>query len=100
MSITFEKLIRSFIDGMQDNDPQSISTTKTLKIQGDQLVHYWTPIAERVDGKVIVNITRYSLSTGMLQKQLKTIIPPEKYISVKGVPEGYKETLANFLPKK
>ena len=100
MSITFEKLIRSFIDGMQDNDPQSISTTKTLKIQGDQLIHYWTPIAERCDGKVIVNISRYSLATGKLQKQLKELVPQEQYVTVKGVREGYKGSLMDFLPEK
>jgi hypothetical protein len=99
MSVTFENVITSFISGMLDTDEGAVSTTKTLKIQGDQLIHYWTPIAERRDGKIIVNISRYSLATGKLQKQLRELIPEEKYVTVKGVREGYKGSLADFLPK-
>ena len=99
MSVTFENVISNFISGMSDTEDGAISTTKTLKIQGDQLIHYWTPIAERRDGKIIVNISRYSLVTGKLQKQLRELVPEEKYITVKGVREGYKGSLADFLPK-
>lgn len=99
MSVTFENVITSFISGMLDTDEGAFSTTKTLKIQGDQLIHYWTPIAERRDGKIIVNISRYSLATGKLQKQLRELIPEEKYVTVKGIREGYKGSLADFLPK-
>ena len=66
MSVTFEKVIKNFISGLLDTEDGAISTTKTLKIQGDQLIHYWTPIAERLDDKIIVNISRYSLATGKL----------------------------------
>lgn len=99
MSVTFENVINSFISGMLDTDEGAVSTTKTLKIQGDQLIHYWTPIAERRDGKIIVNISRYSLATGKLQKQLKELVPEEKYVTVKDVREGYKGSLTDFLPK-
>ena len=99
MSVTFENVISNFISGMSDTEDGAISTTKTLKIQGDQLIHYWTPIAERRDGKIIVNISRYSLVNGKLQKQLRELVPEEKYITVKGVREGYKGSLADFLPK-
>ena len=99
MSVTFENVINNFISGMADTEDGAISTTKTLKIQGDQLIHYWTPIAERRDGKIIVNISRYSLATGKLQKQLRELVPEEKYVTVKGVREGYKGSLADFLPK-
>ena len=91
MSVTFENVINNFIAGVLDTEDGSVSTTKTLKIQGDQLIHYWTPIAERRDGKIIVNISRYSLATGKLQKQ---------YVTVKGVREGYKGSLTDFLPKE
>lgn len=99
MSITFENVIKNFISGMLDTDDGAVSTTKTLKIQGEQLIHYWTPIAERHDGKIIVNITRYSLATGKLQKQLKELVPEEQYITVKGIREGYKGSLVDFLPQ-
>ena len=100
MSVTFENVIKSFISGLLDTEDGAVSTTKTLKIQGDQLIHYWTPIAERRDGKIIVNISRYSLATGKLQKQLKELVPKEQYVTVKGVREGYKGPLADFLPKE
>ena len=99
MSVTFENVINSFISGMLDTEDGAVSTTKTLRIQGDQLIHYWTPIAERCDGKIIVNISRYSLATGKLQKQLRELVPEEKYVTVKGVREGYKGSLSDFLSK-
>ena len=98
MSVTFENVIKNFISGMLDTEDGAVSTTTTLKIQGDQLIHYWTPIAERRAGKIIVNISRYSLATGKLQKQLKELVPQEKYVTVKGVHEGYKGSLTDFLP--
>ncbi len=79
MSVTFERLINSFMEGMSDDDTAAKSSTGTLKIHGDQLIHYWTPIAERTEDKIIVNVTRYSLATGKLQKQLKELVPEEKY---------------------
>jgi len=100
MSVTFENVINNFIAGMLDTEDGAVSTTKTLKIQGNQLIHYWTPIAERYGGKIIVNISRYSLATGKLQKQLKELIPQERYVTVRGVREGYKGHLTDFLPKE
>ena len=98
-NLNFVQVINNFIAGMSDSEDGAISATKTLKIQGDQLIHYWTPIAERRDDKIIVNITRYSLVTGRLQKQLKELVPEDKYIAVKGIPEGFKGQLTDFLPK-
>ena len=99
MNIPFETVIKNFLSGMADTETGAISSTKTLKIQGDKLIHYWTPIAERYNGKIIVNITRYSLVTGKLQKQLKELVPEEQYVTVKGIPEGYKGSLTDYLPK-
>lgn len=97
MSVTFENVIMNFLEGVPETEDGAISTTKTLRIQGNQLIHYWTPIAERIDGKIIVNITRYSLATGKVQKQLKELIPAERYTTVKGVREGYKGSLRDFI---
>ncbi len=82
---------------MTEDDPSAVSSTGTLRIKGDQLIHYYTPIAERCDGKIIVNITRYSLVTGRLQKQLKELVPVELYVPVRGVREAYKGSLSDFL---
>lgn len=100
MNVTFKDVINNFISGMNDSDDGATSSTKTLKINGNQLIHYWTPIAERWNGKIIVNITRYSLATGKLQKQLKELVPEEKYLTIKGVREGYKGSLTDFLTEK
>ena len=75
MSVIFEQLINSFMDGMKDSDEAARSSTGTLKIQGEQLIHYWTSIAERFEDKIIVNVTRYSLATGKLQNQLTESVP-------------------------
>ncbi len=99
MSVTFEQLIKDFIGGMLDSEEGAISTTKTLRIKGNQLIHYWTPIAERYNGRIIVNVTRYSLATGKLQKQLKELVPEKQYLTVKGVREGYKGSLVDFISK-
>lgn len=98
-NLTFVQVISNFKAGMADSEDGAISATNTLRIKGDQLIHYWTPIAERYNGKIIVNVTRYSLVTGRLQKQLKELIPEDQYIAVKGIPEGYKGTLTGFLPQ-
>ena len=90
MSVTFVQLIGSFINGMQDTDEKAKASSGTLKIRGEQLIHYWTPIAERSEDKILVNIARYSLATGRLQKQL----------TVRGIPEGYKGSLTDFLSKE
>ncbi len=100
MSVTFVQLIGSFINGMQDTDEKAKASSGTLKIRGEQLIHYWTPIAERSEDKILVNITRYSLATGRLQKQLKELVPEEKYTTVRGIPEGYKGSLTDFLSKE
>lgn len=100
MSVTFVQLIRSFINGMQDTDEKAKASSGTLKIRGEQLIHYWTPIAERSEDKILVNIARYSLATGRLQKQLKELVPEEKYTTVRGIPEGYKGSLTDFLSKE
>ena len=57
-SLNFVQVINNFLAGMSDSEDGAISATKTLKIQGDQLIQYWTTIAERRDGKIIVNIKR------------------------------------------
>lgn len=100
MSVTFEQVIKNFMDGATQDEDEAKSSTGTLKIQGDQLIHYWIPIAERSDGKIIVNITRYSLVTGKLQKQLKELVPESIYVAVRGVGEGYKGSLTDFLTNK
>lgn len=69
-------------------------------VKNNQYIHFWTPIMERYGDKIILNQTRYSLVTGRLQKQMKELIPSDKIIIVSKVPENYKGSLADFLPKE
>ena len=68
-------------------------------VRNNQYLHFWTPIMERYGKMIIFNQTRYSLVTGRLQKQMKELIPADKIIVVSKVPENYKGSLADFLPK-
>ena len=92
-SATFKEVISIFIDGATEG----ISATGTLKIKGNQLIHYKTPVAERYGESIIVNTSRYSLATGQLQKQILSIVPPEKRIIVKRVPIAYNGSLSQFV---
>ena len=89
---TFKDLIEALLEGATEG----VSATGTLKIKGDQLVHYNTPIAERCGEQVIVNVSRYSLATGQLQKQIRSIVPEEKQVIVKKVPVDYAGSLKDF----
>lgn len=95
MAITCEKVIKNFIEGTVEGKDGSVSTTKTVRIKGDQLIHYSTPIIERKEGLYILNISRYSLATGQLQKKIKTLLP-DGYKTVKRVPQDYSGSLFDF----
>lgn len=94
MSITYEDLVKTFVAGE--------TTGRTggggnLKIQGDLLIHFNTTIAQRFNGKYILNITRYSVITGRLQKILKNTFPSDCTINVKKVPKNHSDSLEHFI---
>lgn len=97
MPITFQQLIDSFIDGASVGASGTKNSPGNLRIIGDQLYHYSTPIAERYGDKFILNTTRYSLQTGQVQKKLKETIPAEKRVDVKRVPADTMKSLSTFL---
>lgn len=97
MAITFQQLIDSFLSGETEGRSGSQSNPGTLKIAGNQLIHYSTPIAERYNDKIILNISRYSLQTGQLQKKLKASIPEDIRIDVKRVPSDAAVSLSNYI---
>ena len=90
---TFKDLITALLDGATEGD----SATGTLHIRGEKLIHYNTTIAERCEGKILLNYSRYSLQTGQLQKQIKAIVPEDKIILVRRVPIEYNGSLVAFL---
>lgn len=90
---TFKDLILMFMDG----STEGMSSTGTLKICGDKLIHYKTVIAERFGNGIIVNVSRYSLATGKLQKQILELVPDDVKIIVKKVPVDYNGSLIGFV---
>ena len=95
-----KKRFRDLIQLLMDGATEGVSATNTLKIEGERLIHFHTPIAERYGNKIIVNITRYSLPTGQLQKQIGDMVPKDKQIIVKRVPIDYEGSLTDFLEDK
>ena len=96
MAITCGEVIENYIAGVKEGDDGSVSSTKTVRIKGNQLIHYSTPIIERDEEGFILNISRYSLATGQLQKRMKEMLP-EGYRTVKRVPQDYENSLKDFL---
>ncbi len=92
--MNFKQVIELFISGEKEG---CSSGQGNLKIKGDSLIHYFTPILERYGDKYILNFSRYSIVTGRLQKQIKEMIPGDKIIQITKVPEGYKGSLIDFL---
>ena len=94
---TFKDVVQMFINGATEGQS---SGQGNLKIKGDDLVHYSTPILERYGDKFILNNSRYSIVTGRLQKQIKEMIPVEQILQVTKVPEGYKGSLQGLVKEK
>jgi len=88
MTKNFQQLVNDFIAGATMGNSGS-----NLRIVGDKLIHYETVIAERYNDEFLLNITRYSIQTGRLQKILKEAIPNDVIKYVKSVPKGYRGTL-------
>ena len=97
MSITFKQLIQQFIDGAVDGVSGTASNKGNLRIDHNRLIHYNTPILERYGEKYILNITRYSIQTGQLQKKIKEMIPEAERVDVKRVPADTSESLSAFI---
>lgn len=100
MSVNFEKVIKAFMGGADESHEHSISSTKTLKIVGDKLINYQTVILQRYNEKYLFNYTRYSLPTGMLQKQILSLIPEDIIIRVYNVPINYSGSLSSYIVRK
>lgn len=60
------------------------------------MIYYQTAIAERYGEKIIINVTRYSLVTGRLQKMLNQKVAEENQIIARRVKEGHNGSLVEF----
>ena len=65
--------------------------TKNVKHTGDRLINYSTSLAEwdRANGTLIINETKYSVSTSRVQHYVRRHIPSHVHvIYVTNIPEG------------
>lgn len=92
--MNFKQVVQSFIEGVVEGQSAGQGN---LRIKGDVLIHYSTPILERNGESYVLNFTRYSIVTGRLQKQIQEMISEDKITEVFRVPEGYKESLKDFI---
>lgn len=88
-----QELVEAFING------ETAGTAKSLSIEGMQLIHYNTAIAERIGEKIILNYTRYSLATGKVQKMITDAVDPSRLVYVSSVPSDTRSSLVAFLPQ-
>ena len=64
------------------------AATANVRSTGTQLFNYETCIAQRHEGKIIVNVTRYSMTTSKLQNNLRCELSGYDVTEVTGVPRG------------
>ena len=64
------------------------AATANVRSIGDKLFNYYTCIAQRHEGKIIVNVTRYSIATSKMQNYLRYELSGYDVIEVTSVPRG------------
>ena len=67
------------------------AATANVTSTGDKLFHYYTCIAQRHEGKIILNVTRYSMTTSKLQGHVRWELSGYDVIEVTGVPLGTRD---------
>lgn len=88
-----QELVEAFING------ETTGTAKSLSIDGMQLIHYNTAIAEHMGEKIVLNYTRYSLATGKVQKMITDAVDPGRLVYVSSVPSDTRSSLVAYLPQ-
>lgn len=77
-----QDVIKKFV-----NHAENARTLHVLS-NGDKLFNYGTCLAQRYNGKIIVNVTRYSVTTSKIQHYLKYELDGYQVTEVSGVPRG------------
>lgn len=78
--MTTKQVIANFLNGATKGKASSI------EIEGDCLLNYATVIAQRINGVVHINVTRYSMTTTKHQNVLRREMPNAPIID--DVPRG------------
>lgn len=97
MAYNQQQLIEAFLNGETEGITGTANNPGTLKIRGNQLIHYETPILERYKNKYIFNVTRYSLITGQVQKKIKAMVDEKNRIDIKQVPSNINSSLSEYI---
>ena len=92
-----KELIDSFISGSKEG---ITSGQGNLKIKGDRLIHFQTTIAQRLSNQIIINMTRYSIVTGKIQKILYDKLPDNRKIIITRVAQNYDGLLSDYSEGK
>lgn len=64
------------------------AATANVRSTGDKLFNYYTCIAQRHEGKIILNVTRYSVTTSKMQGYVRRELSGYDVTEVTGVPRG------------
>lgn len=90
-----KELVEGFLGGAVEGFSGSSLALSNLKIKGSQIIHFSTPILERAGERYILNMTRYSKQTDMLQKTIAAALPADSYDIVQGVEMDYRGSLSD-----
>jgi hypothetical protein len=80
-----EQVIERFINGEQKGK----SSNNNLYIEGTKLFNYGTLLAQHHNGKIFINITKYSHSTSTIQNKILRATPKNMIVEVKDVLRGH-----------
>ena len=92
-----KEIVAAFINGAEEGFAGSSLVLSNIKIKGNQLFHFQTPIMERNEGKLIVNLTGYSPQTKKLQETIVVMMKGNNYLIARGVPLDYRGQLQDFI---
>lgn len=87
--MTIDELIDGFLHGMTDGINGKNKYTGNVKIINDKLFHYETVLLQRKPNYYILNYSRYSRTTGVLQNKIKDKLVNFDYKIVTKIPRGY-----------
>ena len=80
--MTNQEVISKFVNFAES------AATANVRSSGDKLFNYATCIAQRHEGKIIENNTRYSVTTSKMQTYLRRELSNKVVITVTNVPIG------------
>lgn len=94
--MTIDELINDFLQGKTSGTNGSEKKPGNIKIVDDKLLHYETALLQRKSDYYVLNYSRYSRTTGVLQNKLKEKIKNYEYKVVTKIPRGYCDDLENY----